>query len=148
MKTGSKATTTMSNTTNVTTKAELSKLPDHTLTQRIKDKCETIDTEQAFRDALDEIYSFKSLGGPFEHMQPSKVLEEMEPTTFRCGHNDWVDGERQWVEFDGETYEQEKLEEVKADLISELENERDSEDDEEEKAALQSLIDELEAHSF
>lgn len=92
------------------------------LEQRIADELTPVDREQAFRDMLDECYSLKSVGGPFEHMQASAVLEEIDPIAFRCGVNDHADGEN-WVEVGTETYDQDECEGVKQEMVDELESE-------------------------
>lgn len=94
------------------------------LESRIANELKAIDREQAFRDMIDECYSFDKVGGPFAHMSPSRVLEEVDPVAFRCGFNDYfADGEH--VEVNGETYRQDDAERVKNDLVTELESERD-----------------------
>ena len=44
--------------------------------------------------------------GSLEYL-PSKVLSECDPIAYRCGFNDWLDGEldETIVEFEGEYYE-------------------------------------------
>ena len=51
------------------------------------------DYRNAYDDCLDEIYDFSSVGGPFEYMQPSRVLKESDPTAYRCGLCDYVDSQ-------------------------------------------------------
>lgn len=43
---------------------------------------------QLYRDMLDEVYGEINIGVTF---QPSAVLEEMDPTAFRCGFADYMD---------------------------------------------------------
>jgi hypothetical protein len=50
-----------------------------------------VNVEYLFCDFLDETYSFKEVGGPFEHMTPSSVLREMDPTWYRTGIADYED---------------------------------------------------------
>jgi hypothetical protein len=88
----------------------------------VKQECSIIDREERFRQMLDECYSFDSVGGPFAYMVPSKVLEEMDPTAFRCAVNDYIDGEETY-EIDGETYDQREVDEAKDEFIEELEAE-------------------------
>jgi hypothetical protein len=115
------------------------------LEQRITTNCKHIDVEQRFRDMLDECYSFDSIGGPFAGMSPSRVLEEVDPTAFRCGVADYSDGE-DWAEIDGEYYETDDCEDQKDSLIDELETEQKEDTDDAED--IQELIDELQAHVF
>lgn len=88
----------------------------------VKDKCRPVDTDELFNSMLDECYSFESVGGPFAHMLPSKVLEEMDPVAYRCGKNDWVDSER-LVEIDGNDYQPGDVDDAQEEFIEELENE-------------------------
>lgn len=93
-----------------------------TLTDKIKEECEIVDREAAFDAMLDECYSFAAVGGPFMYMQPSAVLREQDPTAYRCGVNDFADGEP-WVEIGGETYQQAEVEAVIEEFKDGLESE-------------------------
>lgn len=94
----------------------------HDMIAHVKRECSIIDREERFRQMFDECYSFDAVGGPFSHMVPSRVLEEMDPTAFRCGVNDYMDGEDTY-EIDGETYEMWEVDEAKQEFIEELEAE-------------------------
>lgn len=48
--------------------------------------------EEEYDDMLNDTYDFTRIGGPFKHMQPSDVLKDRDPTTYRCGLNDYCDG--------------------------------------------------------
>lgn len=87
-------------------------------------ECTPIDREQRFRDMLDDCYSFDSVGGPFAHMTPSRVLEEVDPIAFRCGVNDYMDGEETY-EIDGETYDRSEVDEAKEKYLDNLRSELD-----------------------
>jgi hypothetical protein len=134
------------------------------LNSRIADELTAIDREERFREAMDEAYSFRDVGGPFAHMQPSAVLEECDPTAFRCGVNDYADSEN-WVEINGDYYEQDDCERIKEEMQDELESsitdkeqeiEEAHEDDEAndvldlkaELSDLQADLATLKAHSF
>jgi len=52
---------------------------------------------QRYRDDLDGIYGEIKLGELT--FFPSKVIEELDPTAFRCGFADWTDSEG-WQETD------------------------------------------------
>ena len=92
------------------------------LIDRIESNCEALDVDDLYDQMLDEVYSFAGVGGPFDYMQPSKVLKEMDPTAYRCGRNDWVDGE-DFTEVKGCEYRDSDIEEVREELLSELEDE-------------------------
>lgn len=105
------------------------------LEAKIAEDYRPIDREERFDQMLDEYYDFSKVGGPFEHMSPSSVLKECDPTAYRCGVNDYADNEN-WVEVAGETYDRDDAEKAQAELVEELENEI---------ADLESQIQELEA---
>lgn len=136
------------------------------LEQQIRDDLTPIDREEHFRAMLDECYNFEKVGGPFAHMSPSAVLEECDPTAFRCGVNDYADGEN-WVEVNGDTCDQDECEKIKSAMVSDLESqisdkeeEISDENDEDEPdlaalrtfhselADLQEQLAELNRHSF
>jgi hypothetical protein len=90
------------------------------LIDHVKDNCTEIDREARFDDFLNEHFSFRTVGGPFDHMVPSQVLKEMDPTAYRCGVNDYMDGEDTY-EIDGETYDRKEVEEARDEFVEELE---------------------------
>ena len=107
---------------------------------RIESDCKPVDMEQRFRDMLDECYSFDKVGGPFAYMSPSRVLEEMDPTAFRCGVNDYADGESDEImELSSGYYRIEDCKEVQDEIAAELDTEiedlRENEADEDSKQA-------------
>lgn len=91
------------------------------LEDHIVDNCTAIDREKAFDDMLDECYSFKNVGGPFEHMSPSCVLKECDPTAHRCGVNDYMDS-LGTVEVKGNSYEQDEAERSKEEFIDTIDD--------------------------
>jgi hypothetical protein len=120
--------------------------------QHITENCTPIDREQRFRDMLNECYSFDAVGGPFASMDPAQVLEEMDPIAFRCGVNDYCDGDT--YEIEGETYDVREVDEAKEEFIDDLENEISdleeeinevNEDDDDEPEQLAAMIAKLEA---
>jgi hypothetical protein len=96
--------------------ALIDRLLDH-----VTSECNSIDMEQRFRDLLDECYSFDSVGGPFVHLLPSRVLEEMSPTDFRCGVADMDTSGM--VEIREEHYDHSEVEESRDEFVSDLRNE-------------------------
>jgi fructose-specific component phosphotransferase system IIB-like protein len=84
-------------------------------------ECKQIDREARFDEMLDSCYSFDSVGGPFAHMSPSRVLRECDPIAHRCGVNDYADSES-WVEVDGESYDQDEAEKAKESFVEDLES--------------------------
>lgn len=84
----------------------------------ISEECTKIDREAAFAASLDESGPVNVCGLQFN---PSQIWKELDPTAFRCGVNDFADGE-DWSEVDGETYATSDCEEQKDNLVSELED--------------------------
>lgn len=105
------------------------------LTEHVKSECSVVDMEQRFRDMLDECYSFDKIGGPFAYMSPSRVLEEVDPTAFRCGVSDQSDSENVY-EIEGEYYDVSKVDEARDEFVADLQSELDE---------AQAELDELEA---
>ena len=93
-----------------------------------------LDLEQMYRDYLRELYDFAEVGGPFQHMDPAAVLEEMDPTAFRCGCADMACGHEDY-EIDGENYDRRAVDRAAEEFIDALECELT--DMEEELAALE-----------
>lgn len=85
-------------------------------------ECTAIDREERFDQMLDECYDFSAVGGPFAHMSPSSVLKECDPTAYRCGVNDYADGEG-WIEIEGESYESDEVEKAREEFLDELRDE-------------------------
>lgn len=69
---------------------------------------------------LNECYSFEKVGGVFKFMVPSRVLEAVDPIAYRCGFNDWIDGE-DCVDINGNYHKREELEEALDTLLEEAE---------------------------
>jgi hypothetical protein len=114
---------------------------------RIESDCDKVDMEAMYSDMLDECYSFESVGGPFVYMSPSKVLESMDSTAFRCGLNDYADSMRdEYVELSNGHYRVEDCGLVKDEIVdeweAEIEAERESEENED-ADALQAILDEF-----
>jgi len=114
---------------------------------RIESDCDKVDMETVFSDMIDECYSFDSVGGPFQCMTPSRVLQEMDPIAFRCGVNDYADSMRdEYVELTNGHYRVEDCKPIQDEIIDEWEAEietlRQGVDDEE-ADALQAILDEF-----
>jgi hypothetical protein len=98
-------------------------------------ECSRIDTDARYDAMLDDCYSLASVGGPFSHMSASSVLKECDPTAYRCGKNDWKDGEG-FVEIDGDDYDGDEVEKAREEYLQTLISE---------KEALESDLEEVEA---
>lgn len=67
----------------------------------VRAACDEIDSAAAinindladdqYNDMLDESYSFECVGGIFADMQPSRVLELVDPIAYREGFSEYVD---------------------------------------------------------
>ncbi len=102
------------------------------LMERIREELSPVDADKSYDDFLDEIYSFESLGGIFACMLPSNVLQKCDPIAYRCGFTDWLDGE-DLIDVgirDCEYYLLRDMEQVRDDLVSELESELSDLEDE------------------
>ena len=88
----------------------------------VKEDGQPRDMNSAYREMLDDSYSFKSVGGPFACMQPSRVLEECDPTAFRCGFNDWLDSE-EVTEIGDEYFDSKELEDIQEQVADAMDSE-------------------------
>lgn len=112
----------------------MSKDIEKKLIERVEAELDEIDMDERYRDMLDECYSFDSVGGPFESMQPSRVLEEVDPIAFRCGFNDWFDGEVRGrnglIELDnGKVYDEREVDAIREELEAEAEEDKEEDDE-------------------
>jgi hypothetical protein len=48
------------------------------------------DLADSYDEMLDETYSFECVGGPFEHLNASRVLEAADQIGYRCGYSDYI----------------------------------------------------------
>lgn len=114
---------------------------------RIESDCDKVDMEAMFSNMLDDCYSFKAVGGPFAYMSPSKVLEEMDPTAFRCGVSDYADSMRdEYVELSNGHYRIEDCKPIQDEIADEWEAEIESLREvelDEDADALQAVLDEF-----
>jgi hypothetical protein len=93
---------------------------EHQLLEFIAAECNAVNVDRLYDDMIDDCYSFKSVGGPFEYMQASRVLSEMDPTAYRCGKNDWLDGAR-YIGIGDDFFEEKDVENAKEEFANELE---------------------------
>ena len=94
------------------------------LEETIIQNLERINVDQQYDDMLDECYSFKSVGGIFTNMLPSRVLQECDPVAYRCGLNDYIDSE-ELVEINGDYYDRRDCEEQWDKLFYEMDAQKD-----------------------
>lgn len=92
------------------------------LENKILETLSPIDVEEAYREMLDDCYETVEVGGL--SFCPSRVVEELDPTAFRCGMSDYADSmSDQWIEVCGDYYDLDKIMEIRDDIVSELEDE-------------------------
>ena len=100
---------------------------------RIKSELDPIDIEQRHREMLDECYPEVKIG--YLTFSPSQIVEECDPTGFRCGAVDYADSlvsDRQISdEIDGEHYDYREV----GNIIEEVEDEEAEEEDAEKQDA-------------
>lgn len=92
----------------------------------IESELNQVDTEEAYRDFLDECYGMVDVAGL--SYQTSQVLEEIDPTAFRCGHNDWLDSELKdgiYTEVNGEYYFTNEIDSLDLELIDDEETDEE-----------------------
>lgn len=109
------------------------------LEKRVKEDLKPIDLEELYRDMIDECEPVVKVCGL--SFTPSRIIEELDPTAFRCGVSDYADsliGETLSEEIDGEYY---NLDEVN-DIRDEIESELDEEEEEKEWDDLNSITQE------
>ena len=86
----------------------------------VVENCSTIDMEERFCAMLDECYSFKGIGGPFEYMQPSRVLRECDPVAFRCWVSDMDNADV--YKINGDYYDRREVDDCQGEFVDELDN--------------------------
>jgi len=113
----------MKNTDSILTLAQkaalITRLLDH-----IQAECKEVDTESAYDEMLDDCYDLSTVGGPFSGMSASRVLREVDPTAYRCGFSDWLDGE-DYTEIDGSYYRNDDIEDARDSFVADLQTELD-----------------------
>lgn len=104
------------------------------LVSHVTSECPEVDMEERFCRTIDEIYSFKDVGGPFAYMTPSDVLREMSPTDFRMGVADQSDRENVY-EIGNAYYDADKVEDARMEFLMELSRDLDEAREEQEELA-------------
>jgi hypothetical protein len=86
----------------------------------IKDRCKPVDVDALFREMLDDSWADDAFLRQF-HLTASTVIEQCDPTMFRQELLNFTDSCEDLIEIDEEHYDRRAVEEVKADLISDIE---------------------------
>jgi len=119
------------------------------LEQHIKDNVAAIDVEKEYDETLEENYSFVSVGGPFVHMSPPRVLKKMDECAYSQGRNDYADSRckgGEWMELEDEYYCRYTVEKEKEVFISDYQDTLRADDMEEDE--ITEIVDALECLSF
>jgi hypothetical protein len=90
--------------------------------ERIEERLNKIDTEQAYLEMLDECYETVEICG--HTYDAGYALKEIDPVAFRCGHADYISSmlDDEWIEVSGEFYLQTEVQELLEEFEMNLEN--------------------------
>lgn len=69
--------------------------------QYIIDNCTPVDVEEQYQEMLDDCYSPVEVAGMA--FSASRILQELDPTAYRCGYNDYIDA-KELIEIGDEHY--------------------------------------------
>jgi hypothetical protein len=99
------------------------------LEERVKKELKAIDLEELYREMLDDCEPVVKVAGL--SFTPSRIIEELDPTAFRCGVSDYADsliGETLSDEIDGEYYNLDEVNDIRDEIESELDEEEEKEE--------------------
>jgi len=99
------------------------------LEKRVKEELKPIDLEELYREMLDDCEPVVKVAGL--SFTPSRIIEELDPTAFRCGVIDYADsliGETLSEEIDGEYYNLDEVNDIRDEIESELDEEEEKEE--------------------
>lgn len=116
----------------------------------IESELKEIDVDEAYDNMLDDCYPDCTVAGM--SFCTSRALKELDETAYHCGKNDWLDSAG-YIEVNGAYYDGDELNNLKDQLVSNLESEiedleeekDDCEPDSQELISLNHTIDELNA---
>jgi hypothetical protein len=92
--------------------------------KRIKEELTPIDQEELYKNMLDDGYGDIEVCGMT--FSSRRILEELDPTAYRCGMNDYIDSimkDGEYYELDDELYDKDE-----AEAIIEEEEEKEEEE--------------------
>lgn len=87
---------------------------DEMLEARIKEELTPVDIEEYYAAALDDIYPVVEIGGLT--FSPSQIVTQLDPTAFRCGMQDYLDGDDFLEYVAGEWYYAEEVEKLRKEI--------------------------------
>lgn len=119
------------------TKTERQNEIERRLAARCREELSEADTEKLFDDMLDECS--EPLPSCLSHLSVSRIMREMCPTDYRCGHVDYLDGLISdgvvSDEIDGRHYDGSEVENLREEIEAEIDAEIEEKEREEEEAA-------------
>ena len=99
---------------------------DEMLEARIKDELTPVDDEKYYAAALDDIYPVVEIG--HSRFSPSSIVRELSPTDFRCGMNDYIDGDDTLEYVADEWYRADEIQKLREEIEA-AEEEDEAEED-------------------
>lgn len=102
---------------------------DEMLEAKIKEELTPVDTEEHYAACLDDIYPVVEIGGLT--FSPSRIVKELDPTAFRCGMNDYLDGDDSLEYIADDWYRAWDVEQIRKEIdeIEAAEEEDEAEED-------------------
>lgn len=102
------------------------------LIERVEDELSEIDMEKRYDEMLDEC---SECCATCRNYGASRILKEMDPVAYRCGFNDWLDGEvrgnRDLTEINEKVYEASEVQDIRDELEADADEEEQHEADKE-----------------
>lgn len=92
---------------------------DEMLEARIKEELTPVDDEKYYAAALDDIYPVVEIG--YLTFSPSQIVRELDPTAFRCGMNDYLDGDDSLEEIADDWYRADEVQKLREQIEEEIE---------------------------
>lgn len=86
---------------------------EETTVDALLSECSGVDTSALYDEMLDSCYDIIRIG-TLEYY-PSHVLQEVDPTAYRCGESDYIDSlisDGQYFEHDGNYYAIDEIDEI------------------------------------
>jgi hypothetical protein len=92
---------------------------DEMLEAKIKEELTPVDIEEYYAAALDDIYPVVEIG--HSRFSPSSIVRELSPTDFRCGMNDYIDGDDTLEYVADEWYRADEIQKLREEIEEEIE---------------------------
>jgi hypothetical protein len=102
---------------------------DEMLEARIKEELTPIHDEEYYTAALDDIYPVVEIVGI--SFSPSRIVRELDPTAFRCGMQDYLDGDDTLEYIADDWYIADEVQKLREEIEEEIEAAETEEEEEE-----------------